>query len=87
MQNKTMGLRFRFWFEAAMAAITGCLLLITMVWPHWIETVFGLSPDGGDGSLEWLIISGMVLVTLAFTFMAHCEWRAAKSNLGLESPL
>ena len=32
----------------------------------WIEQLFGISPDGGDGSLEALIVAGFctIVVTL-----------------------
>jgi hypothetical protein len=31
----------------------------------WIETWFGISPDGGDGSAEWLIVLVGVAVFIA----------------------
>ena len=29
---------------------------------NWLETVFGLSPDGGNGTFEFLIMVGIALV-------------------------
>jgi len=34
----------------------------------FIETLFGVSPDGGDGSLEALWIGAIVVAVLAFVF-------------------
>jgi hypothetical protein len=39
----------------------------------WIERWFGVSPDNGDGSLEWLIvcvaiIAGVTVLTMAMAF-------------------
>jgi len=34
----------------------------------FIETLFGISPDGGDGSLEALWIGAIILAGLAITF-------------------
>jgi hypothetical protein len=31
----------------------------------WIERWFGFSPDGGDGTTEWLIVMALVLVGVA----------------------
>ena len=49
--------RIRFRLEALFAAVTFVLGVLTLVVPDWIEVVFGVDPDGGDGSLElWLVI-------------------------------
>ena len=34
----------------------------------FIETLFGVSPDNGDGSLEALWIGAIVIAVLAFVF-------------------
>ena len=34
----------------------------------FIETLFGISPDGGDGSLEALWVGAIVVVVLAIAF-------------------
>ncbi len=34
----------------------------------FIERLFGVSPDGGDGSLEWLWLAAVVAVALAIVF-------------------
>jgi hypothetical protein len=42
----------------------GILGAITLVWADWIETVFGVDPDGGSGSIEVLIVIGCFAVSL-----------------------
>jgi hypothetical protein len=39
--------------------------------PDWIERVWGLEPDGGDGSVEWGLTIFMVVAALAFSADAH----------------
>lgn len=78
-------LRFRFWLEAAMFLVTGSLLTAAVVWPHWIEGAFGLSPDSGDGSFEWVMVSVLLVVTVMSFLMARYEWRAGNSALQSES--
>ena len=75
-------LRLRFWFEACLAAVTGLLLVLTAAVPDWIEELGGGDPDGGDGSLEWLLVVGLVLATVTFVVLARVEWRRAALALG-----
>lgn len=78
-------LRFRFWLEAAMFPVTGSLLTAAVVWPHWIEGVSGISPDSGDGSMEWLIVSVLLVVAVMSFLTARYEWRVRQRALQSES--
>lgn len=71
--KKVMPLRI--WLETGLGAITGILFVITLVWKDWIEIVFGIDPDSGNGSLEWLIVGVLLVVTLALFALASYEWR------------
>jgi hypothetical protein len=73
-------LRPLFWLETGMATITGILFVITLVWRNWIELVFGADPDKSNGSLEWLIIGALLVVTLALFALAGFEWRRARTT-------
>jgi hypothetical protein len=73
--NRSVG--FRFWVEAALAALTGVLFVVTMVSREWIEAVFGADPDGGHGSLEVAILAGLLVATVALSIFARAEWRRA----------
>jgi hypothetical protein len=49
----------------------------------FIETLFGISPDGGDGSLEALWIGAIVVVVLAVAFRKRIiaglsRWHSAR---------
>ncbi|HTT92330.1 MAG TPA: hypothetical protein VMF65_22440 [Acidimicrobiales bacterium] len=69
------GLRARFWFEVMMASVTGFVAVLTLAWRDWIETVFGVDPDHGNGSLEWVVVAVLAIVTVALVAGARVEWR------------
>ena len=69
--------RRRFWIEIAAAATSLVLLVLTLVWEAWIELLFGVSPDGGTGELEWVIAGVTLAATLVFLALARIEWRRA----------
>lgn len=70
--------RRRYWIELGLAIVTGALLVLTIITREWIEIVFGVDPDGGSGALEWAIVAGLAVLTLASTVAARREWvRAA----------
>jgi uncharacterized membrane protein len=64
-----------FWVEIGLAAITGLLALITPIFPDWIEFVSGWDPDQHNGSVEWLIVAGLFVVTVVMGALAGIEWR------------
>ena len=66
--------------DVVAAAVFGFLTLLTLVVPDWIEVVFKVEPDGGNGSLEWLIVAGMALVTLVCAVDARRTWTAAPAE-------
>ncbi len=70
-------LRARFWVESALAAVSAGLALITIFAPTWIEEVFGIEPDGGNGELEWLIVAVPAVLAAAAGALAGYEWRRA----------
>jgi hypothetical protein len=74
-------LRRRFWLEAGMATVTSILFVITLVQRDWIEIVFGADPDNRNGTLEWLIVGVLLLVTITLFTLASYEWRRARAAL------
>jgi hypothetical protein len=66
-----------FWLETVLTLVTGILFVITPVWPDWIEVVPGWDPDRHNGSLEWTIAGGLLIVTVAMFAVAANEWRRA----------
>jgi DMSO/TMAO reductase YedYZ heme-binding membrane subunit len=71
----TRELRGRFWAEAGLALISGALVVITLVWRDWIEIAFGIDPDEGNGSVEWLIVAVFLAITLVSVVLSRLEWR------------
>jgi hypothetical protein len=70
-------LRGRFWLELALAGVAAILFVLTLVWHDWIEA-FGIEPDGGNGSLEWIIVAVFAVAALVCGALARAEWRRGK---------
>ena len=73
-------IRKQFWAECAGACLSGSLVVVTILWPNWIELLFGVEPDGGDGSLEWLLVGLFVGAMAVFSALARTEWRRARTQ-------
>lgn len=69
--------RTRFWIELVCAGSSAVLATITAVWPDWIEEAFGVDPDGGSGSLEWLVVALLLAVAVTSAVLARAEWQRA----------
>jgi hypothetical protein len=48
-------------------------LVLAIVWRDWIETVLGINPDGGSGSLEWLVVGSIVASGIVWWALARRE--------------
>lgn len=64
-----------FWVETGLAGIAGLLALITPIFPDWIEFVSGWDPDQHNGSVEWFIALGLLVVAVVLGMAARIEWR------------
>ena len=71
-------MKWRFWLETGVAIATGIMLVITLVRRDWIEVVFGIDPDNSSGTLEWLIIAALLVVTITLFTLASYEWRRTR---------
>ena len=80
--SRTHPSRTLFWIEAALAGVAGFLTVLTLFTREWIEAVFNVDPDGGDGSLEWLIVVALAVVTVVFAVLARLEWRRMRPAYG-----
>ena len=69
--------RPRFWAELALGVLTCFLFVLTLVSRDWIEAVFKVDPDQGNGSLEWIIVGVSGVVTVSLFLLARAEWRRA----------
>jgi hypothetical protein len=54
----------RFCAELGVAGITGVLYVATPFCRDWIEVVSGWGPDQHEGSVEWIIVVALLVVTL-----------------------
>lgn len=74
-------LRLRFWLEAGMTTVTCILFVTTLVRRNWIEIIFGVDPDKGNGTLEWLIVGALVVVSITLFMLASYEWHRARAAI------
>lgn len=65
----------RLWIEMLLALVGAVLTVVTLVWPTWIETLLGESPDGGDGSFERMLALLWLAGTVLFALLARRDWR------------
>jgi hypothetical protein len=69
--------------EAALAGVFALFFVITLLWPDWIELIFGIDPDRGNGEAEWSIVAVFGLLAGLCSLLARMEWRRARA-LGRE---
>jgi hypothetical protein len=74
------GLRKRFYPESIMGLLTAVAFVVTLLNRSWIETVFQVDPDRGSGSLEWMIVGGLLVATVVLFSLAGYEWRRAAAT-------
>lgn len=70
-------LPLRFWLASLLAALCVALLVVTLFVHDWIERLTGLSPDGGDGALEFAPPFLLLVVLGVSTLAARRTYRAA----------
>jgi hypothetical protein len=66
-----------FWIETLFAVGCGISTVLTVLWKDWIEILFGVDPDHGNGSVEWLIVVASLALTVVLSMLARREWRRA----------
>jgi Na+-driven multidrug efflux pump len=64
--------------EWAVALAASVLAVVTLVWPDWIEIVFGADPDEGSGAVEWAIVIVLGLVAFGAAVAGNYEMRRAR---------
>jgi hypothetical protein len=73
------GVRRRFWIEASLSTSSFALLVLTIIWHDWIETLFGVDPDQHNGLVEWLIVAVLALVTITLAVLARIDFRRLRA--------
>jgi hypothetical protein len=56
--------------EAALAALSAVLGVVTLFWRDWIE-VTGWDPDNHSGSAEWFIAGALILAAICLAALAR----------------
>lgn len=72
-------LRFRFWFQSALAVVLGALMVLTMFVPAWIEAVTGVDPDHGSGSVERLLVATLAVSCTLLALAVRGEWHRSRA--------
>ena len=76
-------MRRRFWIEVVIAFSALSLTVLTIAVPTWMELIFGIEPDAGEGWAELIITLAFAGAFLGMTLLAVREWarpRAAAAN-------
>ena len=81
------GMSTRLKVELGLATASFVLMLVTLVWRDWIETVFRVDPDHGNGSFEWIVVAALAVATLVFALLARVEWRRLREAARGPSPI
>ncbi len=70
--KRSLGIRM--WVDTAAAVGSLALGLITVVWREWIEAIFGVDPDHGSGSAEWIAVAVLAAVFVVSAVLARRDW-------------
>lgn len=73
-------MRSQFWAALVGGSASAVLAVVTLISRKWIEFVFGVDPDGGNGGLEWAIVLVTTMTTAVCFWWARIEWRRARSS-------
>lgn len=73
-------LRYRFWIESILGSGAGILTLVTIIRRDWIESIFGIDPDKGNGSIECLTVIILIIITVSLAVGAHMKWCRPSRN-------
>jgi hypothetical protein len=61
--------------ETAVALFAGILGILTIFWHDWIEALTGWDPDNHNGTVEWIVVAGLLAVSAAIGLVARRHWR------------
>jgi hypothetical protein len=64
-----------FRIEVLLAVLTGFLGVLTLFWRDWIEALTGWSPDHHSGSVEFGLISVLLIVSVSCAAVARRTYR------------
>jgi hypothetical protein len=64
-------------WELLLSAASSSLLLMSVFWHEWIEFVFGVDPDNGNGAVE---IAVVVLLAAVGLLLGRRSWVRARAG-------
>ena len=67
--------RLRLAVEMGIVVCSMAAFVLTLLNRDWIEVLFRVDPDHGNGSVEWLILGFFLAVALTALALARVEWR------------
>jgi hypothetical protein len=73
-------MRWQFCLALVFGGVSTLLAVLTLVNREWIEEVFGVDPDAGNGTLEWAIVLVCALVVIVCVAVARVEWRRVRAS-------
>jgi choline-glycine betaine transporter len=76
-----MSVRVKSYARIVAAGVVLLLAAVTAVIPDWFEAVFGVGPDGGDGSFEWAIVVVAVAAVILSAVVMRAEWRRLRAGI------
>ena len=59
----------------AVALSAGVFGILTIFWHDWIEALTGQDPDHHNGSVEWLVVTGLLAVAITTGLASYRDWR------------
>ena len=68
--------------EAVIALCAGILGILTIFWHDWIEALTGSDPDQHNGTVEWLIVAGLLTIAALMGLAARHHWRLLAAASG-----
>ncbi len=66
------------WAALLGGGLSAALTVVSLISRDWIEFLFGLDPDGGDGGLEWGIVVVTAVTAIMCFWWARVEWQRAR---------
>jgi hypothetical protein len=63
------------WIDTTLAALSGFLYSLTLLWGNWVEAILQGDSDRHSGALKWVIVATLVLATAVCGTRADMDWR------------
>ena len=76
---KERSVRRRFYLEVVLGGAGLVLFAVTLAWNDWVELVFRVDPDAGNGSLEFFVCLALPAAAAWSFWLARTEWRRVPS--------